>query len=88
MGNAGNRRCQVSALLNITDGLLSDWLNIQLICSFNSDISKIDSALMRKGRLIAKYEFKELEVEKANALSLKLGFNKDFDSLVTLSALP
>ena len=75
MGNAGNRRCQVSALLNITDGLLSDWLNIQLICSFNSDISKIDSALMRKGRLIAKYEFKELEVEKANALSLKLRFN-------------
>ena len=50
----------VSALLNISDGLLSDCLNIQLICTFNTDISKIDSALMRKGRLIAKYEFKEI----------------------------
>ena len=55
-----NGRSPVSALLNISDGLLSDCLNIQIICSFNTDISRIDSALMRKGRLIAKYEFKEL----------------------------
>lgn len=39
-------RSPVSALLNISDGLLSDCLNIQIICSFNTDISKIDSALM------------------------------------------
>ena len=32
----------VSALLNISDGLLSDCLNIQIVCSFNTDISKID----------------------------------------------
>ena len=44
----------VAAILNVSDGLLSDCLNIQVICSFNTDISKIDSALMRKGRLIAK----------------------------------
>jgi hypothetical protein len=31
---------------------------------------------MRKGRLIAKYEFKELEVEKAQQLSNKLGFEQ------------
>ena len=66
-----NSNSRVSALLNISDGLLSDCLNIQIICSFNTDISKVDSALMRKGRLIAKYEFKELEVEKARALSKK-----------------
>lgn len=65
----------VSALLNISDGLLSDCLNIQIICSFNTDVSKIDQALMRKGRLIAKYEFKELETLKAQALSNKLGFD-------------
>lgn len=77
----------VSALLNISDGLLSDCLNIQIICSFNTDISKVDSALMRKGRLIAKYEFKELEVEKANALSKKLGFNSTFNSSMALTAI-
>src|SRR5664280_1686071 len=77
----------VSALLNISDGLLSDCLSIQVICSFNTDISKIDSALMRKGRLIAKYEFKELEIEKATMLSQKLGFATTFNSPVTLTAI-
>ena len=77
----------VSALLNISDGLLSDCLNIQIICSFNTDISKIDNALLRKGRLIAKYEFKELEVQKAKALSEKLGFNSNFNSPMTLTAI-
>jgi hypothetical protein len=30
---------------------------------------------MRKGRLITKYEFKALEIEKAQKLSDKIGFN-------------
>ncbi len=77
----------VSALLNISDGLLSDCLNIQIICSFNTDIAKVDSALMRKGRLIAKYEFKELEVYKANALSNKLGYSTQFDTPMALTAI-
>ena len=82
-----NGNSPVSALLNISDGLLSDCLNIQVICSFNTDISKIDNALMRKGRLIAKYEFKELDVPKAQALSMKLGFNTQLDSAMTLTAI-
>ena len=57
----------VSAILNIADGMLSDVLECQFICTFNSDISKIDPALLRKGRLIAEYKFKELSVEKSNA---------------------
>lgn len=63
----------VSALLNIADGLLSDCLNIQIICSFNTDLAKVDNALMRKGRLIARYEFKALEIVKAQMLSDRLG---------------
>ncbi|MEI7525988.1 MAG: AAA family ATPase [Mariniphaga sp.] len=82
-----NGNSPVSALLNISDGLLSDCLNIQVICSFNTDISKIDNALMRKGRLIAKYEFKELDVPKAQALSTKLGFNSSINSSMTLTAI-
>ena len=77
----------VSALLNISDGLLSDCLNIQIICSFNTDISKVDSALMRKGRLIANYEFKELEVQKAQALSDKLGFETLIEKPTLLTAI-
>lgn len=77
----------VSALLNISDGLLSDCLNIQVICSFNTDISKVDAALMRKGRLIAKYEFNELEVDKAQKLSQKLGFATSINKPMTLTAI-
>lgn len=75
----------VSALLNISDGLLSDCLNIQIICSFNTDLSKVDSALMRKGRLIAKYEFKPLLPDKAQQLSDKLGFSTDINQPMTLT---
>lgn len=69
--NSNNSYSPVSTLLNLADGLLSDCLNIQIVCSFNTDLSMVDKALMRKGRLIAKYEFKELEVEKAQNLSNK-----------------
>lgn len=75
----------ISALLNISNGLLSDCLNIQVICSFNTDLSKVDSALMRKGRLIAKYEFTELEVSKAQKLSDKLGFETEISKPMTLT---
>lgn len=78
-------RSPVSALLNISDGLLSDCLNIQLICSFNTDLSKIDTALLRKGRLIARYEFKELSTDKARQLSEKLGFQNKIDEPMTLT---
>lgn len=66
----------VSNLLNISDGLLSDCLNVQIICTFNSDIHTVDSALLRKGRLIAKYEFRKLDTTKAQRLSDQLGFEK------------
>lgn len=69
----------VSNLLNISDGLLADFLNVQLICTFNSSLTMVDSALMRKGRLIAKYEFGKLSVSKAQKLSDHLGF----DSIIT-----
>ena len=82
-----NEASPVSALLNVADGLLADCLNIQIICSFNTDISKIDNALMRKGRLIAKYEFKELETNKAQQLSNKLGFKTENNQPMTLASI-
>src|ERR1039458_449494 len=83
----GGNSVAVSNLLNISDGLLSDCLNIQLICSFNNDINKIDSALLRKGRLIAKYEFKELSIGKAQALSDSLGFKIKIEKEMSLAEI-
>lgn len=70
-----NSGSSVSNLLNLSDGLLSDCLNVQIICTFNSNLNLIDSALMRKGRMIARYEFGKLHVSKAQRLSDHLGFN-------------
>ena len=69
-GTGGNA---VSNLLNLSDGLLSDGFHIQIICTFNADLARIDKALLRKGRLIASYRFEPLAVEKAQALSTALG---------------
>ena len=56
-------------LLNITDGVIADVLGIKLICTFNTSLDKIDKALLRKGRLSLKYEFKKLSKDKiANIL--------------------
>lgn len=38
----------VSNLLNISDGLLADFLNVQLICTFNSPLTHVDQALIRR----------------------------------------
>jgi hypothetical protein len=54
----------MSTLLNLTDGLLGDAFKIKIICTFNTDLHTIDPALLRKGRLSLKYEFKELSLEK------------------------
>lgn len=77
----------VSNLLNISDGLLADFLNVQLVCTFNSPLTMVDNALMRKGRLIAKYEFGKLGVEKARRLSKHLGFDKPIDEPMTVAEI-
>ncbi len=77
----------VSNLLNISDGLLSDCLNVQIICTFNSDLNLVDNALMRKGRLIAKYEFGKLDTAKAQALSNHLGLKNIINKPMTLAEI-
>ncbi len=74
-------------LLNLGDGLLADALNIKIICTFNADVHKIDSALMRKGRLAVEYEFRPLEVEKARKLAKKLGVSMDIKQPIPLAEL-
>jgi hypothetical protein len=80
-------KSSVSNLLNLSDGLLSDCLNVQVICTFNNALEMVDSALMRKGRLIAKYEFGKLEVEKAQQLSDHLGFDTKVNKPMTLAEI-
>lgn len=81
------RSFSISSLLNIADGLLSDCLNLQVICTFNTHVRNIDKALLRKGRLIALYEFKPLLKDKANKLSVQLGYKPVFEADATLAQI-
>ena len=58
----------VSNILNITDGLYSDIFNIKIIATFNTDLENIDPALLREGRLVMKYTFDKLTLDKTNKL--------------------
>ena len=62
----GNTTDVVATILNIADGILSDVLECQFICTFNADLMDIDHALLRRGRLIAEYKFDKLATEKCN----------------------
>jgi energy-coupling factor transporter ATP-binding protein EcfA2 len=87
MDRRNNPHSSVSNLLNISDGLLADFLNVQLICTFNSSLTMIDSALMRKGRLIARYEFGKLSIPKAQRLSNHLGFDTLIKQPMTIAEI-
>lgn len=69
----------ISTLLNLSDGILASSCACKFILTFNCRISEIDDALLRKGRCIANYEFKQLEKGKTALLLDKLG--KKYDAV-------
>jgi hypothetical protein len=77
----------VSNILNITDGILSDILNIQIVATFNMDKQKIDSALLRKGRLIAEHRFGSLSLEDSNRLLSQMHKGCTTDKPLTLTEI-
>lgn len=87
MDRRSHSNSAVSNLLNISDGLLADFLNVQLICTFNNSLTLVDSALMRKGRLIAKYEFGKLGIAKAQRLSNHLGNTQIISKPMTIAEI-
>jgi len=75
-GGVDGRSTGISNLLNITDGILNDILGLMVIATFNIEISKIDPALLRPGRLIARKEFKRLDELQTENLANALGIVK------------
>lgn len=78
---------ELATLLNLSDGILGDSFNFKFICTFNANISKLDKAILRKGRLKVKYEFKELTVDKVKKLAAKLGKDISTDKPMSLAEI-
>ena len=65
--NSNNQ--STSNVLNLTDGMLNDIFNIQIIATYNTKDENIDPALKREKRLIAKKEFDNLTIEESKSLA-------------------
>ena len=81
------RNQAVSNILNISDGLLNDHMDMQIIATFNAEKKVIDSALLRKGRLMVNYKFKKLTALQATKLSKHIGLNKEYTEPKTLAEI-
>lgn len=83
----GDGRAVVSTILNLSDGILNDIFKVQLICTFNTDLQNIDSALLRPGRLLAMREFLPLDKENAQKLLDKLDIKKEAEEDMSLATI-
>lgn len=73
MTRGADNREQVSAILNLSDGMLADFLRLQIICTINCKAADIDQALLRPGRLLCHRVFHRLPHEDAARLAAHLG---------------
>ena len=73
MTRGSDNREQVSAVLNLSDGMLADFLRLQIICTINCSAADIDPALLRPGRLLCHRVFGRLDYIQAARLAESLG---------------
>jgi SpoVK/Ycf46/Vps4 family AAA+-type ATPase len=73
MTRGSDNREKVSAILNLSDGMLADFLRLQIICTINCSAADIDPALLRPGRLVCHRVFGRLDYTQAARLAETLG---------------
>jgi energy-coupling factor transporter ATP-binding protein EcfA2 len=68
-----DNRGQVTAILNLSDGMLADFLRMHVVCTINCRFTEIDPALVRPGRLTSHHIFGRLCAAQAASLAESLG---------------
>lgn len=67
----------ISNVLSLTDGMLSNLFNCNVVLSYNvSNVNLIDEDLIDSNNLIDVIEFKDLDKKEANELSLELNLKE------------
>ena len=75
----------ISNLLNLSDGMLADFFHVQIICTFNKELTQFDPGMLRKGRLVASYYFRELSLDKTRLLCKSLDYKNIPDKEMSLA---
>jgi hypothetical protein len=76
----------ISSILNLSDGILGNLLDVRIICTTNAEIMEIDSALLRNGRLCRMTEVTLLDKNHANKIASKI-LNKDYNEFTESKSL-
>lgn len=72
----------ISALLNITAGVVADALNIHVICTSNIDASEVDPALTRSGRLNQHLKLGKLSCDQATKAYATMAKTAGFEEML------
>lgn len=78
---------KVSSVLNLSNGILGDYIDASVICTFNTDLQNIDRALLREGRLIGNWEFGKLDVERCRKVAASQDIQLDIIKPMTVSEI-
>lgn len=79
---------EIAALLNMTDGILGESLNLFVLATTNAHKHEVEPALLREGRLLARIHVSELPASQASGLLKRLVPEaEDFSGDVKLSAV-
>jgi len=64
----------VSMLLNLTDGLMTQFVKLHLLCTLNCRMEELDTALVRPGRLRFFRNFERMPYDRAKRFAEHYGF--------------
>ena len=67
----------ISVLLNLTDGIIGNLLDLRIIATTNIELTDIDPAILRQGRLSQRVEVGMVNSIQAENIYKRLGGNKD-----------
>lgn len=84
---SSERNAATANLLNISDGILGNCLDLKILCSFNASIKDVDKALLRKGRLYHSHEFEPLTTDESNKLANFVGIDHVFTEESSLAEI-
>jgi hypothetical protein len=76
---AGDNMSNISAVLNLAEGILSDTLDIRIVATTNAEKTELDRALTRPGRLGAYLQVPHLSIPQAVKILVRLRDDENFD---------